>query len=102
MAVSEHNKALIARTRELRKALGWSQQEMADALNIPGARYRTYERRGPLPYDLLKPFAELTGASIEFLVTGERVGRPLRAGPQKKITGRERHEFMRIVTKLFG
>jgi DNA-binding XRE family transcriptional regulator len=70
MAVSEHDKALIARTRELRKALGWSQQEMADALNIPGARYRTYERRGPLPYDLLKPFAELTGARYRVFGNG--------------------------------
>jgi transcriptional regulator with XRE-family HTH domain len=102
MAVSEYDRALVARTRELREALGWTQQKMADALNIPGARYRTYESRGPLPYDLVKPFAELTGASIEFVVTGHHGGRPPSAGPRKKLTGRERDEFMRIVTKLLG
>jgi len=78
---------------------------MADALKISGARYRTYERRGPLPYDLVKSLAELTGASIEYVVTGNRDGRPQSTdlrNTQKRLTDKEHDEFMRIVTKLPG
>jgi transcriptional regulator with XRE-family HTH domain len=100
MTDSKYDKAFIARTRQLREARGWSGERMAAALNISGARYRTYERRTLLPHCLIKQFAQITGVSIAHVVTGERFGPPRKVSPQKKLTRKERDELMRIVTKL--
>jgi transcriptional regulator with XRE-family HTH domain len=65
-----YRSAITARLQLLRKAMGKSQPEMAEALGVPLDRYRKYETRTPLPGYLIEPLAELTGYSVHFIVTG--------------------------------
>lgn len=71
------NDAFLERVKDLRKRRGWTQEQMAQALGIPDKRYSKYETRSPLPPYLIEHFANLTGVSIEFLLTG-REARPRR------------------------
>lgn len=69
------NNELCARTRALRDARGWTAEQMATALGIPPDRYRKYEYRSVLPLYLVERFCLITGADIEFFITG-RTNRP--------------------------
>lgn len=75
---SEFNARLVARVKELREGKrhsdgkGWTAEDMAVALGIPAERYRKYESRTPIPHELMPRFALVTGASVEYLLTGSR------------------------------
>jgi transcriptional regulator with XRE-family HTH domain len=63
--------ALCERVVKLRKAKGWTAEEMALALGIPADRYRKYETRSPLPQYLIPRFAKIVDRSIEYILTGK-------------------------------
>lgn len=71
----DFNIALCARVRTLRESLDWSAEIMAEALGVPAARYRKYEKRTNLPHYLIPRFARLTGYSVEYVLTGREPGR---------------------------
>ena len=64
------NNEYCARTRALRDGRGWTAEQMAIALGIPPDRYRKYEYRSVLPPYLIERFCLITGADIEYFVTG--------------------------------
>lgn len=64
------NQAFCARVQELRKARGWTAEQMATALGVPPDRYRKYEIRSPLPVYLIERFALICGRDIHYVVTG--------------------------------
>ena len=69
------DKAFAQRTKALRMAHdGWTQQQMADALNIPLERYKKYENRSPMRHDLIPRFCLIVGVTIDQLYD---VRRPL-------------------------
>ena len=68
----QFNEALLARTKQLREGLGWSQAEMAKALGVPPANYQKYETRTPLPYYLLERFALIVRRDISYVLTGRQ------------------------------
>lgn len=70
-AESELVRQYIGRTAELRVARGMTQQEMADALNIPLERYKKYEQRSAMPVYLVARFAAIVGRDIEFVIAGK-------------------------------
>lgn len=63
------NAAFCAVTKLARQSLGWTQNQMATALDIPEDRYRKYEVRSPMPHELLPRFAQITGRSVHDLFT---------------------------------
>lgn len=67
-----YESALCQRVRDLRDARGWTQMQMATALDIPYERYKKYETRSPLPHYLLERFALLVGQDLHYVVTGKR------------------------------
>lgn len=75
-----------ARVRAARIARGLTQAEMAQALSIGSEAYRAYEKRTPLPHNLIIPFARITGVEIEYLFTGRS-----RRHDSPKATGRKNH-----------
>lgn len=70
---AQYRDLFIARTRQARLALGWSQKDMAAALGISEASYQKYETRSMLPHHLIPKFAEVTGLPLQFLLTGTGV-----------------------------
>lgn len=70
-SVSLVDRAYIERTKELRKAAGLTQQQMADALQIPLERYKKYENRSRLPGNLLHPFSVIVRRPVEYVLTGQ-------------------------------
>lgn len=77
------NAALCARVRQVREERAWTQEKMADLLNIPVERYRKYEKRSPIPMYLVPRLSALTDTEVEWLVTGKG-RRPLRLIRQAK------------------
>lgn len=73
--VTAYRKDLCARVKQLREAKGYTQQEVATALQVGYENYRKYEKRSPLPHYLLEPFALLVGADLHYLVTGRRLAK---------------------------
>jgi transcriptional regulator with XRE-family HTH domain len=63
-----------ARLRTIRDELGWSQADMADALNLSVDTYKKYESRSKFPAYLFERLALITHRRIEYIVTGK--GRP--------------------------
>lgn len=63
-------KDMCERTQILRKAKGWTQEDMAELLGISVAAYQKNEIRSPLPHYLLHKFALLTGVSVGYLLLG--------------------------------
>jgi hypothetical protein len=64
----------VTRIRDLREAIGLSQEKMAKALGLPADRYRKYEtieRRG-LPPHLMERFCIVTDTTLDYLITGQR------------------------------
>ena len=62
-------RGFCTRVRSLRRAAGMTQAEMALALGVTVAAYEKYETRSPLPHHLVEPFAALTGAGVEELLS---------------------------------
>ncbi len=66
------------RLKDLRRALDYTQEEMAHALGIRTARYSKYEvGRSEAPYEVLIKISRLTSVSIDYLVSGEEPRRSL-------------------------
>lgn len=57
----------------LRDQLGWSQADMAKALDIPLTNYKSYEVRSKFPVHLLEKLALVTHRDVDFIVTGRNV-----------------------------
>lgn len=78
--MQEDRKAGIRqRTREARKAAGYEQGAMAEALGIEKPTYNKYETRGVIRNDLIPKFCELTKTSPGWLLTGQKSNEPLEA-----------------------
>ncbi len=73
----EFNIEFVRRVKGTRKATGWTQASMAEALGIPFERYKKYEQRSPLPHYLIAKFCELTLSDIRYLMTGNHSAAPL-------------------------
>jgi len=78
---------ITARVRKLREAKGWTQAQMAKALDVTEEAYRKYENRTPLPVALVERFALITGRTVQYVITGKEgapqapqppAGRPFR------------------------
>ncbi len=69
------NDAFCARIQRLRQDRGWTQEQMAIALNVPVDRYRKYEVRSPLPAYLIERFATVVDREISYIVTGKQTPR---------------------------
>jgi transcriptional regulator with XRE-family HTH domain len=63
---------LLERTTKAREAKGWTQDFIANALGIKRERYRTYEKRSPLPHCFVESFCALTDIDLYFFVTGRK------------------------------
>ena len=65
------NAAVRRRTRELRKAAGLSQAQVAEALGMTQQTYSHFESRSVMPLHLMPAFARLVGTDCNSLLTGE-------------------------------
>jgi transcriptional regulator with XRE-family HTH domain len=71
----EYYDAFRRRLKELRLAVDWSQQNMADALGVPLENYKAYEKRVRFPPHLLEKLALITHRELHYLVTGKAASR---------------------------
>lgn len=67
--------AFRKRLVDLRKQLGWSQEDMAKALGIALPNYQKYEIRSKFPLHHLEQLARVTHRDLDFIVTGRSVAR---------------------------
>ncbi len=65
------NSDFCGRIQQLRKARGWTQEQMATALGVPVDRYRKYKIRSPLPMYLVEQFALAVNEDVAYVVTGK-------------------------------
>jgi len=65
-----YNAQFIARVRAARQLYTNEPKEMARALGIREDTYYRYEKRTMMPHHLLPKFCELTGISVERLISG--------------------------------
>lgn len=84
---AEFNEGLCARVHELRKARGWTADQMATALGVPAERYRKYEYRSPIPHYLIDRFAQIVGRDVEFVLTGRSAPRRTASKETKREQG---------------
>jgi transcriptional regulator with XRE-family HTH domain len=75
IASSHYTKALQARMRAAREAVGLTQKDMAGVLGISKDAYEKYETRSRLPHHLIEPFAVETGLSVSELIAGRDIPR---------------------------
>jgi transcriptional regulator with XRE-family HTH domain len=65
-------RAFGQRLRAMRTGLGYTQEQMAQALGIQSARYSKYEiGRSEAPYEVLVKIASLAGVSLDYLIAGK-------------------------------
>ena len=79
-----YNEALRKRLRAARETAGLTQDQMSTALSVDIHRYRKYELRSPLPPFLFEKVSIITGADINYLLTGKRPS-PVRVVRARKI-----------------
>lgn len=72
----EFDQELCARVKHFRETLGWTQQQMADALQVTRSAYEKYEIRTPLPTHLIPRYSQFVGCQIAYLMTGKRESLP--------------------------
>lgn len=77
--ISAAKAAYISRVKQLRIERGFTQRQMAGALQIPLERYKKYEQRSRLPPELLQPFAAIVGCPVERILTDNPLPRGLRS-----------------------
>lgn len=70
-AKSAYKTDFIRRTKEARKARGYSQEELSELLGIDQPKYSKYETRSYLPHDLIPRFCLACGADPAWLFTGK-------------------------------
>jgi DNA-binding XRE family transcriptional regulator len=64
------NEAFCARVKRLRIERGWTQAQMASALDLPFERYKKYETRSPLPHYLIERLALTVDRDPCYVLTG--------------------------------
>ena len=80
--MSQMKEAFGQRLRELRKKLGYTQQEMAYAVGIQWSRYHKYELgRNEPPFEILVKLAKLTSVDLDYLIAGQEGRRGRKAEP---------------------
>jgi hypothetical protein len=67
---AEFKQAFTARIAAARRALGWKQWQMAQALDMPQDKYKQYEGRSLLPHHLMGRFCLIARIDPEWLLTG--------------------------------
>jgi DNA-binding XRE family transcriptional regulator len=55
------------RLKELREAVGWTQEQMAAAIGVEKENYKKYETRSPLPHRHVARLCLLVGISVDDL-----------------------------------
>ena len=82
---TEIKSAFGHRLKDIRSSLAYTQEEMAHALGISGARYSKYEiGRSEAPYEVLIRLAHLTGTDLNYLIAGQRGRAGRRPEPVKE------------------
>lgn len=71
------------RTKEARKDAGYTQDQMAEALNVEGWRYKKWESRSPIPHAYMIPFCTIVKRDPTWLLSGKRWPDELHHGPSK-------------------
>lgn len=66
----------LARTQRLREERGFTQQDMAEALEVPLATYAKWERRSPIRHAYVFRFCGIVGCEIHYLFTGRHRAKP--------------------------
>lgn len=69
--ISTYQRGVRRRIKTIREAMGWTQQEMANALGLPLETYRKYELRSMMPLHILTRFHQVSGHSLEYIITGK-------------------------------
>jgi len=71
-----YNQGFCARVQLARLTQGpnYTQKLMSGILGVSLAAYQKYEIRTPMPHYLIERFARITGASIDWLITGKGKG----------------------------
>ncbi len=70
------------RLKNLRKKLGYTQREMANAVAIQMHRYNKYEiGRSEPPFEILVKLANLTNVDLDYLIAGQRGRRSRKVEP---------------------
>jgi hypothetical protein len=64
-------RSFVARTVRARENAGFTQEEMCGILHISQGRYKHYEKRSPLPHELIPIFCTATKVSVDWLFTGK-------------------------------
>ncbi len=82
-AASEFAAKFVRRTADARDKAGFTQDEMADYLDISQSTYSKYEIRTPLPHRYILQFCRRTGVSVEWLLGKRKKKR--RRRPFKKL-----------------
>lgn len=62
---------ITARIRELREVCDYTQEKLAEELNIPAQQYAEYEKNGDFPISVIYEIARKFGVDFNELVTGE-------------------------------
>ena len=80
--MSQMKEAFGKRLKQLRKDLGYTQQELAYALGIQWSRYHKYELgKNEPPFEILIKLANLSGEDLDYLIGGRSGRRDRRGGP---------------------
>jgi DNA-binding XRE family transcriptional regulator len=87
---SAYKNDFIARVAWARKARGYTQQQLADLLDIDQGTYKQYETRSFLAHDLVPRFCLLCGVDPSWLFTG--IGRVPMAAPAPNRAGKARRK----------
>lgn len=67
---SEYHQAFRRRLREMREAIGYTQVQMATALDMPLVNYKQYEVRSKFPLHKLERLALVTHETLDYIITG--------------------------------
>jgi len=83
-------KAIIARVRSLREQYvgGRGKSKFARALNISPSTYNYYENNRIPPIEVLLKICEVTGADLDWLLTGQSTGKKPASGPNSGLLQR--------------
>ena len=73
-AKSEFQKAFTARTKQARKARGFTQAQISDILRISQDMYKHYEKRSLLPHHMIATFCIVCGITEKWLLSAKGPG----------------------------
>jgi hypothetical protein len=67
---TDYRAAFLSRTKAARVNAGFTQEQIARALDMPQDKYKTYEVRSLLPHSLIERFCLITRVDPLWLLTG--------------------------------